>query len=103
MKRKIIVGSRRSKLALTQSNWVINKLKENYPEFDFEIKEIVTKGDRILDVTLSKVGGKGLFVSEVEQALSDEVIDFAVHSMKDVPSSLKEGLIIGAIPNVNRH
>ncbi|HHQ0101034.1 TPA: hydroxymethylbilane synthase, partial [Listeria monocytogenes] len=50
MKRKIIVGSRRSKLALTQSNWVINKLKENYPEFDFEIKEIVTKGDRILDV-----------------------------------------------------
>lgn len=88
MKRKIIVGSRRSKLALTQSNWVINKLKENYPEFDFEIKEIVTKGDRILDVTLSKVGGKGLFVSEVEQALSDEVIDFAVHSMKDVPSSL---------------
>lgn len=103
MKRKIIVGSRRSKLALTQSNWVINKLKENYPEFDFEIKEIVTKGDRILDVTLSKVGGKGLFVSEVEQALSDEAIDFAVHSMKDVPSSLKEGLIIGAIPNVNLH
>ncbi|MBC2186641.1 hydroxymethylbilane synthase [Listeria sp. FSL L7-0253] len=98
MKRKIIVGSRRSKLALTQSNWVINKLKENYPEFDFEIKEIVTKGDRILDVTLSKVGGKGLFVSEVEQALSDTAIDFAVHSMKDVPSSLKEGLVIGAIP-----
>ncbi|HAK1461948.1 TPA: hydroxymethylbilane synthase, partial [Listeria monocytogenes] len=75
MKRKIIVGSRRSKLALTQSNWVINKLKENYPAFDFEIKEIVTKGDRILDVTLSKVGGKGLFVSEVEQALSDKTID----------------------------
>ncbi|MBC1756998.1 hydroxymethylbilane synthase [Listeria seeligeri] len=98
MKRKIIVGSRRSKLALTQSGWVIARLKENYPEIDFEIKEIVTKGDRILDVTLSKVGGKGLFVSEVEQALSDGVIDFAVHSMKDVPSSLKEGLIIGAIP-----
>lgn len=98
MKRKIIVGSRRSKLALTQSGWVITKLKENYPEFDFEIKEIVTKGDRILDVTLSKVGGKGLFVSEVEQALSDGAIDFAVHSMKDVPSSLKEGLTIGAIP-----
>ncbi|MBC1958492.1 hydroxymethylbilane synthase [Listeria welshimeri] len=98
MKRKIIVGSRRSKLALTQSNWVINKLKEQYPEFDFEIKEIVTKGDRILDVTLSKVGGKGLFVSEVEQALSNSTIDFAVHSMKDVPSSLEEGLVIGAIP-----
>lgn len=74
MKRKIIVGSRRSKLALTQSNWVINKLKENYPEFDFEIKEIVTKGDRILDVTLSKVGGKGLFVSEVEQADRKSVV-----------------------------
>ncbi|AIS59962.1 hydroxymethylbilane synthase [Listeria ivanovii] len=98
MKRKIIVGSRRSKLALTQSGWVIARLKENYPSIDFEIKEIVTKGDRILDVTLSKVGGKGLFVSEVEQALSDGLIDFAVHSMKDVPSSLKEGLTIGAIP-----
>lgn len=102
MKRKIIVGSRRSKLALTQSGWVIARLKANYPSIDFEIKEIVTKGDRILDVTLSKVGGKGLFVSEVEQALSDGLIDFAVHSMKDIPSSLKKGLTIAQYQSVNR-
>ncbi|MBC6309457.1 hydroxymethylbilane synthase [Listeria sp. FSL L7-1582] len=98
MTRKIIVGSRRSQLALTQTKWVIAKLQEQFPEISFEIEEIVTKGDRILDVTLSKVGGKGLFVSEVEDALLEERIDFAVHSMKDVPSELAEGLLIGAIP-----
>ncbi len=98
MKREIIVGSRSSKLALTQTGHVISALKEKFPDASFKIHEIVTKGDRILDVTLSKVGGKGLFVSEVEQALVDKKIDFAVHSMKDVPSELQEGLIIGAIP-----
>lgn len=96
--RKIIVGSRKSKLALTQTNWFINELKEADVPFDFEIKEIVTKGDRILDVQLSKVGGKGLFVKEIEQALYDKEIDFAVHSMKDMPAVLPEGLIIGCIP-----
>ena len=64
--RKIIVGSRRSKLALTQTNWVIEQLKKLGAPFEFEVKEIVTKGDKILDVTLSKVGGKGLFVKEIE-------------------------------------
>ncbi|MBC1796578.1 hydroxymethylbilane synthase [Listeria booriae] len=98
MTRKIIVGSRRSQLALTQTKWVISKLQAQFPEVTFEIEEIVTKGDRILDVTLSKVGGKGLFVSEVEDALLDKRIDFAVHSMKDVPSELAAGLVIGAIP-----
>ncbi|WP_430534208.1 hydroxymethylbilane synthase [Listeria rocourtiae] len=98
MTRKIIVGSRRSQLALTQTKWVIAKLQKEFPDVSFEIEEIVTKGDRILDVTLSKVGGKGLFVSEVEDALSEKRIDFAVHSMKDVPSTLAEGLVIGAIP-----
>ncbi|MBC1520912.1 hydroxymethylbilane synthase [Listeria aquatica] len=98
MKREFIVGSRRSKLALTQTKWVIRELKKHYPEVDFKIQEIVTKGDKILDVTLSKVGGKGLFVSEVEDQLADSTIDFAVHSMKDVPSKLYEGLVIGAIP-----
>ncbi|WP_059171304.1 hydroxymethylbilane synthase [Bacillus sp. FJAT-27445] len=97
--RKIIVGSRRSKLALTQTNWVIEQLKKIAgPSFEFEVKEIVTKGDRILDVTLSKVGGKGLFVKEIEQAMLDKEIDMAVHSMKDMPAVLPEGLTIGCIP-----
>lgn len=96
--RKIVVGSRQSKLALTQTNWVIDRLKSLGLPYEFEIKKIVTKGDRILDVTLSKVGGKGLFVKEIEQALLDKEIDFAVHSMKDMPAILPEGLKIGAVP-----
>lgn len=96
--RKIIVGSRKSKLALTQTNWFINELKAAGVPFEFEVKEIVTKGDRILDVQLSKVGGKGLFVKEIEQALYDKEIDFAVHSMKDMPAILPAGLVIGCIP-----
>lgn len=95
--RKIIVGSRRSKLALTQTNWFIDQMKQSAP-FEFEVKEIVTKGDQIVDVQLSKVGGKGLFVKEIEQALFNKEIDFAVHSMKDMPSELPEGLVIGCIP-----
>ncbi|MDM5334672.1 hydroxymethylbilane synthase [Ureibacillus composti] len=96
--RKIIVGSRKSKLALTQTNWFINELKNAGVPFEFEVKEIVTKGDKILDVQLSKVGGKGLFVKEIEQALYNKEIDFAVHSMKDMPAVLPEGLVIGCIP-----
>ncbi|MEH7504273.1 hydroxymethylbilane synthase [Neobacillus drentensis] len=96
--RKIIVGSRRSKLALTQTNWVMDQLKKLDPRFEFEVKEIVTKGDQIQDVTLSKVGGKGLFVKEIEQAMLDKEIDMAVHSMKDMPAVLPEGLTIGCIP-----
>ncbi|WP_312116182.1 hydroxymethylbilane synthase, partial [Brevibacillus reuszeri] len=90
--------TRRSNLALTQTNWVVDQLKGLAPEADFELHEIVTKGDRILDVTLSKVGGKGLFVKEIEQSLFDKETDFAVHSCKDMPSELPEGLVIGAIP-----
>ena len=101
--RKIIVGSRRSKLAITQTNWVINQLKALGVPYEFEVKEIVTKGDKILDVTLSKVGGKGLFVKEIEQALLDKEIDMAVHSMKDMPAVLPEGLTIGCIPPREDH
>lgn len=96
--RKIIVGSRRSKLALTQTNWVIDQLKALDSTYEFEVKEIVTKGDQILDVTLSKVGGKGLFVKEIEQAMLNKEIDMAVHSMKDMPAVLPDGLTIGCIP-----
>jgi hydroxymethylbilane synthase len=73
-------------------------LKELEPGLDIRVKKIVTKGDRILNVTLSKVGGKGLFVKEIEQALLDGKIDFAVHSMKDMPSEMPPGLVIGAVP-----
>lgn len=96
--RKIIVGSRRSKLALTQTKWVIEQLKKLGGPFEFEIKEIVTKGDKIQDVTLAKVGGKGLFVKEIEQAMLNKEIDMAVHSMKDMPAELPEGLTIGCVP-----
>ncbi|WP_141431869.1 hydroxymethylbilane synthase [Bacillus sp. 03113] len=96
--RKIVVGSRKSKLALTQTQWVIDQLKLLDDSIDFEIKEMVTKGDRILDVTLAKVGGKGLFVKEIEQAMLNKEIDMAVHSMKDMPAILPNGLMIGSIP-----
>ena len=79
---------------------MINQLKELGVPYEFEVKEIVTKGDKIQDVTLSKVGGKGLFVKEIEQAMLDKEIDMAVHSMKDMPAVLPEGLTIGCIPPV---
>jgi hydroxymethylbilane synthase len=96
--KKWIVGSRRSMLALTQTNWVIRQLQELDPDASFAIKEIVTKGDVIVNVTLSKVGGKGLFVKEIEQSLYDKETDMAVHSLKDMPAELPPGLVIGAVP-----
>lgn len=84
MKTKIVVGSRGSKLALLQTNMVIKKLKELTQNTEFEIKIIKTKGDKILDKSLSKIGGKGLFIEEIEHNLISQEIDLAVHSMKDV-------------------
>lgn len=101
--RKIIVGSRQSKLALTQTNWFIEQMKGLGLPYEFEVKKIVTKGDKILDVTLSKVGGKGLFVKEIEQAMLDKEIDMAVHSMKDMPAVLPPGFTIGCIPARKDH
>lgn len=101
--RKIVVGSRKSNLALTQTKWVIEQLKKKDVDYEFEIKKIVTRGDRILDVTLSKVGGKGLFVKEIEQAMYDKEIDFAVHSMKDMPANMPGGLMIASIPEREDH
>ncbi|WP_182200427.1 hydroxymethylbilane synthase [Paraliobacillus salinarum] len=101
--RKIIIGSRKSELAITQTEWVIEKLKAAGAPFTFEIKRITTKGDKILNVTLSKVGGKGLFVKEIEQAMYNEEIDMAVHSMKDMPAAVAEGLTIGTIPEREDH
>ena len=95
---KIIVGSRGSNLALTQTNWVISELKKHHPNIEFEVKIIKTKGDLIQNVSLDKIGDKGLFVKEIEQQLLDKHIDIAVHSMKDMPSSLPEGLKFAGVP-----
>jgi hydroxymethylbilane synthase len=92
------VGTRGSKLALAQTDWVISKLKSFYPNLEVEKVIIKTTGDKILDSPLSKIGGKGLFVKEIEEALLRGEIDFAVHSMKDVPSQIPNGLEVSIIP-----
>jgi hydroxymethylbilane synthase len=100
--RRIVVGTRQSALALTQTGQTVERLQSICDAaglaYTFELKPIVTRGDRILDVTLSKVGGKGLFVKEIEQALMNREIDLAVHSMKDMPFALPDGLVVGAVP-----
>ncbi|MBW2569174.1 MAG: hydroxymethylbilane synthase [Deltaproteobacteria bacterium] len=98
MKKNIKIGTRGSNLALWQARWVQSTLQTIHPSFSFEIVTIKTKGDKILDVPLAKVGGKGLFVKEIEEALLDKRIDLAVHSMKDMPAEVPDGLCIGAVP-----
>lgn len=85
-------------LAVTQSTWVKKQIEQQYPDSTVELVKIITKGDKILDVPLAKVGGKGLFVKEIEDALLDERVDLAVHSMKDVPAELPEGLQVAIVP-----
>ena len=97
-KRVIVVGSRGSKLALIQTNWVISELKRLNPGLEFHIENISTKGDKITNAPLSRLGGVGLFTKELEVALIKEKIDIAVHSAKDVPTEIDEGLTIGATP-----
>ena len=94
----IRIGTRGSKLALWQANWVKDALEARHRPLTCELKIIKTKGDKILDVPLAKVGGKGLFVKEIEEALLDGRIDLAVHSMKDMPSEIPAGLCISAVP-----
>ena len=98
MDNPIKIGTRGSKLALWQANWVKSVLEKKFPSTPIELIIIKTQGDKILDVPLAKVGGKGLFVKEIEQALLTRRIDIAVHSMKDMPADIPEGLCIGAIP-----
>jgi hydroxymethylbilane synthase len=92
------IGTRASRLALWQAEWVQQQLEQLHPGLTVSLVPITTKGDKILDVPLAKVGGKGLFVKELEEALYDGSVDLAVHSMKDVPSVLPPGLILPCIP-----
>jgi hydroxymethylbilane synthase len=97
--QKITIGTRGSLLALWQTNWVKGQLERRHSGIDVEIKVISTKGDRVLDVSLPKLGeqGKGLFTRELEDALFERRVDLAVHSLKDLPTELPSGLRIGAI------
>ncbi len=94
----LVLGTRGSRLALQQSEWVQNRLHEIAPHVTVTLRRIQTSGDKILDVPLAAVGGKGLFVKEIEEALLSYEIDFAVHSMKDVPTVLPPGLEILSVP-----
>lgn len=91
------IGSRGSKLALQQAEWVKGKIEQEHPGLTVGLQKIRTTGDMILDVPLAQVGGKGLFVKEIEEALLQDKIDLAVHSMKDVPTFLPAGLHLGAV------
>ena len=98
MIQRLRIGTRASQLALTQSQWVRDRVQALLPNTEVELVRISTKGDRILDVPLAKIGGKGLFVKEIEEALLAGEIDMAVHSMKDVSTVLPKGLHIGIVP-----
>lgn len=98
----IRIATRGSKLALWQAHHISGLLRAQYPGLTVELNVIKTKGDKILDVPLAKIGGKGLFVKEIEEALLAGEADIAVHSMKDVPAELPEGLKLGIIPERER-
>ena len=94
----IKIGTRASKLALAQSHWVKEKIESKYPHIQVELVTIKTTGDKVLHSPLSKIGGKGLFVKEIEEALLSKRVDVAVHSMKDVPAELPDALMLSTFP-----
>ncbi len=98
MRTSLRIGTRGSQLALTQSRWVQACLRQRHPHLTVELVTITTSGDRFVEQPLSAIGGKGLFVKEIEEALLAGSIDCAVHSMKDVPGELASGLVIAAVP-----
>lgn len=95
--RTIRIGSRKSQLALVQTYWVQEELQKHYPDRQFDVETMSTQGDKILDVALAKIGDKGLFTKELEVGMIDKQIDLAVHSLKDLPTKLPEGLILGCV------
>ncbi|GAB4240506.1 MAG: hydroxymethylbilane synthase [Stanieria sp.] len=97
LERTIRIGSRKSQLALVQTYWVKAELEKHFPEIDFEVETMSTQGDKILDVALAKIGDKGLFTKELEVGMLSKEIDFAVHSLKDLPTNLPEGLMLGCV------
>ena len=94
---KLVIATRRSQLALWQSEYVKSLLQEHYPDMQIELQEFVTKGDKILDVPLAKIGGKGLFTKELEVAMLEGTAHLAVHSLKDVPTQFEDGLQLAAV------
>lgn len=100
--KKITIGTRGSELALWQTNYVRTLLIKKFPELEIEIKIIKTKGDKILDVPLAKIGDKGLFTKELENELLNKSIDLAVHSLKDLETKIQDDLIIAAITKRHR-
>lgn len=96
-KKTLRIGTRASQLALWQANWVKSELEKRYPGLEVTLTKIKTQGDKILDVPLAMVGGKGLFVKEIEEAMLRGEVDVAVHSMKDVPTIFPEGLDLRCI------
>ena len=94
---KLVIASRKSQLAMWQSEYIKAELQKHYPEMEIEIKEFLTKGDKILDVPLAKIGGKGLFTKELEIAMLEGHADLAVHSLKDVPTKFEDGLVLAAV------
>ena len=98
MDGRLKLGTRGSALALWQANWTKRELEKRWPVLSVELVPIKTAGDKILDVPLAKIGGKGLFTKEIDEALLDGRIDLAVHSMKDVPFQLPEGIDFAAVP-----
>lgn len=93
----IIIGSRKSQLALVQTYWVKKQLENNFPDFEFEVEKMSTQGDKILDVALAKIGDKGLFTKELEVGMLNGEVDCAVHSLKDLPTNLPNGLMLGCV------
>ncbi|MGK7940540.1 MAG: hydroxymethylbilane synthase [Crocosphaera sp.] len=95
--RPIRIGSRKSQLALVQTYWIQGELQKHYPQHQFDVETMSTQGDKILDVALAKIGDKGLFTKELETAMLENQVDFAVHSLKDLPTNLPDGLMLGCV------